>query len=292
MGRPGGPQVNVALAKARTRRKARNTKGVLVAEGDSWFDLPSGDLLDRLDQMGYKVLSVAKHGDTIESMAYNVEQLNRFCDLLVRVGTTPPRAILISGGGNDLAGDRLALLLKYRKPEGSDGLDDIIVARVMERIKSAYRDIIVRITDACEEAGFNRNGFRVPILIHGYAYPVPDGRGYGGWFFLPGPWLKPGLEAQGYTDSERTASIVRCLMDKLHDALESVVLDCCVQGIKHVYHLDLRKCLKDAEENDDHKGLWSDEMHPTAAGFRVIAEVFDKKIQELQPQEQQGNEAE
>src|SRR5688500_17382096 len=46
--------------------------GVLVAEGDSWFDYPWHDVLRILeDHHGYDVESVAHKGDSIESMAYS-----------------------------------------------------------------------------------------------------------------------------------------------------------------------------------------------------------------------------
>ena len=44
------------------------------------------------------------------------------------------------------------------------------------------------VTAACQDL----LGAPVPILLHGYDYPVPDGRGFlGGWGPLPGPWLEP-----------------------------------------------------------------------------------------------------
>src|SRR5262245_10980447 len=46
------------------------SRGVLVAEGDSWFDYPMTDVLRILeDHFGYEVESVAHKGDRIENMA-------------------------------------------------------------------------------------------------------------------------------------------------------------------------------------------------------------------------------
>jgi hypothetical protein len=44
--------------------------GVLLAEGDSWFDYPLEDVLSALELRGYDVESVAHMGDLIEDMAY------------------------------------------------------------------------------------------------------------------------------------------------------------------------------------------------------------------------------
>src|SRR5262245_3721425 len=49
--------------------------GVLVAEGDSWFDYPLHDILKMLeDDYGYDIESVAHKGDRIEEMAYGANQ--------------------------------------------------------------------------------------------------------------------------------------------------------------------------------------------------------------------------
>jgi len=45
----------------------------------------------------------------------------------------------------------------------------------------------------------------IPVVVHGYDYPVPDGRGFlGGFGFLPGPWLQPGFHRKGFRISPRT----------------------------------------------------------------------------------------
>ncbi|MBI5590764.1 MAG: hypothetical protein HY881_09800 [Deltaproteobacteria bacterium] len=53
------------------------TAGILVAEGDSWFDYPMHDILKLLeDNHGYDVESMAHKGDPIEVMAYGEHQLS------------------------------------------------------------------------------------------------------------------------------------------------------------------------------------------------------------------------
>ena len=50
----------------------RSISGVLVAEGDSWFDYPWEDVLELLeDNYGYDVEAVAHKGDRVEHMAYS-----------------------------------------------------------------------------------------------------------------------------------------------------------------------------------------------------------------------------
>jgi hypothetical protein len=67
------------------------------------------------DDHGYDVESVAHRGDRVEEMAYGrgrLEELTRRLEKLLRRNVVP-RAILLSGGGNDVAGDELGMLLNH-----------------------------------------------------------------------------------------------------------------------------------------------------------------------------------
>jgi len=97
---------------------ARNSTGTLVAEGDSWFDYPFYDVLKLLDDdYGYEIYSVAHKGDAVEIMAYDGGQLDEFARCLEQVlrSGTVPKAVLLSGGGNDVAGDAFAMLINHKR---------------------------------------------------------------------------------------------------------------------------------------------------------------------------------
>jgi hypothetical protein len=101
------------------------TPQVLVAEGDSWFDYPWTDILRILeDTYLYDVESVAHKGDRIEDMAYSGGQLEEFTRRLEKLleRNTVPRAILLSGGGNDVAGTEFGMLLDHAQ-SASPGLN-------------------------------------------------------------------------------------------------------------------------------------------------------------------------
>jgi len=172
--------------------------GVLIAEGDSWFDYPLHDVLKDLDDLyGYDVESVAHKGDTVEDMAYSGGQLDEFSRRVEKVlrNGVKPKAILLSGGGNDIAGDEFAILLNHAGSSISGFNDDIVTGVIDQRLNDAYVTILQAITTICQE----QIGEPVPIIIHGYDYAVPDGRGFlGGWWLLPGPWLEPGFRRKGY----------------------------------------------------------------------------------------------
>src|SRR5204863_9248595 len=102
-----------------------------------------------------------------------------------------------SGGGNDIAGDEFAILLNHAA-SSLPPLNESIVSGVVDiRLKDAYIRILSGITAITN----NYLGRPLPIVVHGYDHPVPDGRGFmGGWWALPGPWLKPGFTKKGHLD--------------------------------------------------------------------------------------------
>jgi len=71
------------IAKAAVMHKSA---GVLIAEGDSWFDYPFHDVLSDLEDIyGFDVESVAHKGDTVEDMAYSGGQLDDFARCVEKV---------------------------------------------------------------------------------------------------------------------------------------------------------------------------------------------------------------
>ena len=243
-------------------------RATLVAEGDSWFNYPFHDVLSMLeDHHGYDVESVAHAGDTVEAMAYSGGQLGSFTstiEKLLRRGVVPA-AILLSGGGNDVAGDEFAVLLDHALSP-SPGLNDMVVRGVIEgRVKNAYVTILSAVTAICEQ----RTGHTIPIVMHGYDHPVPDGRGIlGGFGPLPGPWLQPGFRQKGFDDPASTLAIVGDLIDRFNAMLQTIPQ---IAGLGHVRYLDLRGTLKD---DNTYKTWWANELHPTERGFAAIADKF------------------
>lgn len=246
----------------------RSSRGVIVAEGDSWFDYPQFDILRILeDHHGYDIESVAHKGDRIEVMAYGDGQLEAFLrciEKVLRQGITP-RAILLSGGGNDIAGDELGMLLNH-SASATAGLNDLILQGVIdERMRLAYVTILSKITNACE----HRLGRPLPILLHGYDYPVPDGRGFmGGWWMFPGPWLEPSFREKGFHQMQDRVPLTNALIDRFNAMLNEVAS---LPYFSHVYYINLRGTLS---VDDNYKDYWANELHPTKDGFRQITQKF------------------
>jgi lysophospholipase L1-like esterase len=254
-----------------------STAGVLVAEGDSWFDYPFHDVLEELeDRHAYDIESVAHHGDPIEEMAYSgnqLEELTRRIEKVLRRGVTP-KAILLSGGGNDVAGTEFGMLLNHARSAIS-GLNLSVVDGVInQRIRTAYITILSAVTQICQ----SKAGRVLPILIHGYDYPVPDGRGFlGGWGPLPGPWLEPGFREKGFDDLQQRITIAHDLIERFNVMVQEIPT---LTGLEHVRFVDLRNTLRtDAR----YKDWWANELHPTETGFHAVAEKFAAVLAALPP---------
>ena len=243
-----------------------------MAEGDSWFDYLGRDVLDKLESdHGYDIESVAGAGHRVEDMAYAGNQLSKFKKLLEKLlrNSEVPKAILLSGGGNDIAGAGFALLLDHAA-SSSPGLNEDIVRGVLEvRIRNAYVAILQAITTLCVDT----IGKTVPIIVHGYDRPVPDGRGVaGGAWLLPGPWLRPGFHQKGFLNQKANTAVIGGLIDRFNKMIKDVTGEA---RFAHVHYLDLRDTLPTGANYDD---WWANELHPTKKGFEAVANKFAAAI--------------
>lgn len=278
----GEEKAELALARRARRRAVRGAAsgigGLLVAEGDSWFDYPFFDVLQELEEgFNYKIESVAHKGDTLEQMVYDlgqVDQLARALQKLKNDGKTP-KAILLSAGGNDIAGTEFGMLLNH-KDSGLPALNDQVVAGVLEtRLRVAMIELAGAVTHLCHVTF----GGPLPILIHGYGHPVPDGRGFlGGFFILPGPWLEPGFRQKGYTNLQECTDLMVELIDRFNAVQASIAGG---PGLEHVHYVDLRALLANTLAGGAYKKSWGNELHPTESGFAAVAGRFNEVLESL-----------
>ena len=268
----GPPQIP---AKTRALLGAPVSTGVLVAEGDSWFDYPFHDVLQMLeDEYLYDVESVAHKGDSIEDMAHSGGQFEEFARRLEKLlrANKVPRAILLSGGGNDVAGDEFAILLNHAASTLPALNEDIVRGVIEVRVKTAYARMISGLTTIARSY-LNRP---IPIITHGYDYALPDGRGFmGGFWLLPGPWLEPGFRKKGHTDFGRNSAVVMQLIDRFNAMLKEVSA---IPQFSHVHYLDLRNTLR---HDGSYKRYWANELHPTEEGFGLVTKKFADLIAKL-----------
>ena len=261
-------EVLLECDKKRTARNRNRSGKVLVAEGDSWFDYPGPDILDLLEDIhGYEVEDVAHARDKIEDMAYSNGQLAKFIRKVEKIVDrgSKPKAILLSGGGNDVAGDELKQLLNHAQ-SSAPGLNPNALDAVIDfKLQDSYIHILQAVTTVCQR----RIGRKIPILVHGYDYPFPDGRGFwGGWGPLPGPWLRPALLAKGYMDKVEQQDIINELINRFNQMISGLVR---LPGFKHVRYVNLLGLLPT-------KAWWANELHPSKAGFKRVTQEFAKNL--------------
>lgn|SRR5262245_13324373 len=278
--RAAGRSIESARLEAfgRPRPKASIDRTVrIVAEGDSWFSyIPPNDVLACLrkrlwDGWKYDVVDRAKAGATLNDMVYGRDMI----DTYQLIEEHRPEVILFSGGGNDIAAGELYVLLYNKKAiELDSGVPtvnrNILKGLVSEVFSTAYRDLLGLLRFKLDQVGTPD----VPILLHGYDYAIPDGRGWlGGWGPLPGPWLDPSLTRKGYDrkdDATVRRSIVRELIDAFNEMLAAVVA-----RDSHAYYVDLRGTLSDSQ--------WANELHPTKTGFRLVTNEIERTIRTVVP---------
>ena len=183
-----------------------------------------------------------------------------------------PKAVLVSGGGDDVAGHEFGMLPNNAFSPIAGWDSEVVDGVLNQRILTAYTQLLMSITSLCQ-ATF---GVTVPILMHGYDYPVPDGRGFlGGWPF-PGPWLDPGFREKNFEDLAQRIAMMQALMDQFNEVMKLLPTQA---AFAHVRYIDLRGTL--SNRLADYKDWWANELHPTEKGFEAVTDRFAAELAKL-----------
>lgn len=233
---------------------------VILTEGDSWFSYPGHwNTIDHFDDLlNYEIslLRLEQSGDTLMRMTSGRERglLRKLLDLY------PIDFLLFSGGGNDVVGHELIDFFDDVPPgkKWRDYLREDAVDNQFAQIEAAYHSI-----------AYLRDQYRpgCTIITHGYGYAQPSGLPTKFWLWpipvnvVVGPWIKNNLSARGITKATAQDEVVHYLIDRFNDLLQDVA-----SHHDDFIALDLR--------GDLTKKDWSDELHPTRAAFRRIAQRF------------------
>ena len=256
----------------------------LLAQGDSWFDYPPGtDLIDCLHRYhGHEIVNIAVAGSTLNDEAYGpvprelfglpigrtqADDPSRIAELVQRILEDKPQALLLSAGGNDIAGDEFFSFINNAQsglvPVNQEVLDGV----VNSTFKTAYEYLINTARAAARQAHIT-----MPVFTHGYDYPWPDGRGvisFLGWRI--GPWFDSTFNHKNYpnnnaADLKTRHDIVVKFIDSLNTMLKGLA------SPPEVFHVDLTGTLQTKVD-------WANELHPTNAGFTALANKIDVALQ-------------
>jgi len=272
-----------------SRTESIPRRAPLVAIGDSWlFDYHDEEftwngLVSSLRNRGFDFSNTfASPGRLLADMA-NENNLRGITEYLRSAGENSPKALLIGGGGNDLIGiptkpaPLFDMLLQFPPPaEGP-----LVKEKVRQFIDGELAGYYKKIIDAV------RSVTPIPILIHGYDHPVPDGRplrdpdGHE----LIGPGLQPIFATRGYDipnrnpDLNLARDVMRILIDRLNDMISTVAVD-----YRNVIHVDLRETLASHFKSPrNYPRFWDSELHASKDGFDLLAAVVAEKLRSSMP---------
>jgi hypothetical protein len=203
-----------------------------------------------------EVLNLAWPGDEVRDML-SPKQRKRLVRELKR-GPARRRkydAFLFSGGGNDLLGDgRFRLWLNDYEAGMSvaDVINQPALKNILDYLVERYEEII---------AIRDENSPTTRLYIHSYDFAQPTGKPVCG----RGPWLKPALDLRKVPTAMQ-ADVVAHFLRQFDRRLKKLA-----NRATNVELVSTQGTLTRDE--------WANEIHPTASGFRKIANRFFAAIE-------------
>jgi hypothetical protein len=246
-------------------------RAMVIGIGDSWFDYFAMDVFDVfMDDASLglgRSFSLAMAGTALTQLESTPQliALDSRLQQFARKGVRP-RAILLSAGGDDVVNQALLKLLlpKGARTRDNQGLDEPAVRALVDRqMRAALVSVLDTVMAICKA----HYGATVPIVVHGYDYPYPDGRGPLGTSW--DAWLRPEFAKVGYT-ADADLPACHATMTALIDRLNAMQAAVAARYRGAVIHADLTGTLRAARYRED----WSNELHPTVAGFTAIASAL------------------
>lgn len=252
-------------------RKKFPTELKIVAEGDSWFKYTlKKDIIDHLREMGYAIDSYAKGGDTLENMVYGTEIKKirnntvenksniSFQETLSAIRKHKPIFFLFSAGGNDIVGEEILQYLNHAYSNSNTHINDIVFEAKLDYMQNTIEHVIksVRATSKTTQ-----------IIMDGYDYPIPDGRGYKFTFFnVSGPWILPAMGKKHILDIKDQKKILKHLVDSFNGMLAKLA-----SKYFNFHHIDLRGMFP-------HKSSWHNEIHLNNSDYKTVAAEYHKRF--------------
>ena len=263
------------------------TRPALLYLGDSWFSTPlyanlARQSSDRID--GMAMLSGAPGATAAQLFA-----ASKVRTLLGRLRSSPFDVLCLSAGGNDHLSERLAATFAEWMPGGAPAparLDgEQAFALLMARGGfAALRADYTRLLDAVAGLLPARPHFRV--VAHGYAPPVRigakgelnlDNIGLIAWLRDDiGPWLWRPMQHVLH-DQDQARVFAQRLMAGFREEVLLPLMQPATFGaffsavdFTHVAGVD-------------DPGFWYDEIHPTEAGFSLLADAFNTHLRGVLP---------
>lgn len=263
-------RTKASVAKARTRlpedvrttlrtaAASRRVKTKILAEGDSWFELPPvikpKDAMDFLDET-HDLDNVAKWGDTLENMLKKKQYVQK-------LGAGTFGFFFFSGGGNDVL-DSIGRYVSQRRPGDTNPAN--APGYVKDSFRLKVRDIIGKYRSVISDVKAIPAANNVTLFVHGYANAIP----LKGKASLGRPLEQAGFDP--LTVGPLGRAIVAHMVGMFNEALRDLAA-----AHSRVVYIDLRPVVRDSDWH-------TDEIHPNDNGAKRIAAEFAKRIAEATP---------
>jgi hypothetical protein len=172
--------------------------------------------------------------------------------------------LVVSMGGNDVVGEELREFAKTADEPQSPGATDwgVVPREVRDHIRLSAFEVALRwLVDDYRRIVAVRDASApdCEIVAHNYDYARPDGSPFRLAGVRAGPWIKPALDAVGLEGLARQRIVARWLIDQFTRVMQALVAE-----TPRMRLVDGRGTLTAAH--------WANEIHPTPAGFRRLAE--------------------
>jgi len=220
----------------------------VVAEGDSWFNLPMfirpPAIADWIERNGrFRIKNIAYWGHTLQRILRDKEYLK----ILTK---EKPEYFIFSAGGNDLqlglangsyihAYDAARPVDQYLTKAGEAALAEI---------ERGYKSLFTELSQFPT----------LKIICYGYDYPRPLVKG--------GTYIGRYLREKRIPD-DQMGPIIASMIDKLNDVIKRAT-----QSTK-IHYLDCRRVTEPY--------TWYDDMHPDRDGFFALAVKFEDMMNRL-----------
>jgi hypothetical protein len=287
-GAPSWQKATFALGPGKNRR--------LIGFGDSWLRFQNetsatgSDLMRALADLGYDTRNFAPNDSATQGyrlalmareLPSNGDSIYGSLRELIKAGT-PPFAVLLGAGGNDFVDGSVFAVKPYCVPYGTDSVLDRVLNRkgvtpsynqqtLDEFLNMMTGHLSFIVTELARAGGGIGSPTQVPIVVHAYDHPTPDGTGYK---MRSCPWLEPNFARKCYTSADLTitAGLMSTFIDQLNDAYAHTINTLAGTGIR-VTFVRLTGVLAATTEYQQYgfKAVWKNEMHPNKTGFAALA---------------------
>jgi lysophospholipase L1-like esterase len=262
-----------------------------LAEGDSWFSIgaevpwrTTNLLLEMSFTRRTCAINCAYPGDELSHMVDWIRSPH-FSSLLLGPRAEKWDAILLSAGGNDLIDASLTfpsdrdgnlvpaqnrILLNRPERGNQDDVSRYVSDAGWTLLRNHLNELFLALIrlrdhDDCPNKG-------VSIYLHTYSYITPR-NAPASWNFHIGPWLFRAFTAYGIPKNDWW-SLFKYLIDLLGDFLISL-------NLPQMHVIETRKVTLKAPaiDSEARSGDWENEIHPTNAGYRKLANLWIKELE-------------